>query len=173
MNDTDNATDGSPAGKFRIRRASAADLDNVVALDGRITGHDKSDYWRDIFDRYATRRLDRRFFLIAEASEAGAEFPLMGFIVGEVRVWEFGSEPCGWIFAFSVEPGTRQQGVGEGMFKAISGLFRDAGMRTMRTMVERSNRLPMAFFRSEGMVAGPYIQLEVEIEDTLDEVAGE
>lgn len=168
MTDSDAAAEVPPASKFRIRRVSEADLGDVVVLDGRITGNERPGYWRDIFERYATRRLEERFFLIAQACDDDAEFPLMGFIVGEVRVWEFGSEPCGWIFAFSVEPGTRQQGVGEAMFNAISALFRDAGMRTMRTMVERSNRLPLAFFRSEGMVAGPYIQLEVEIEDALE-----
>jgi len=30
-------------------------------------------------------------------------------------------------------------------------------------MVARDSRLPMMFFRSEGLVAGPYIQLEKEI----------
>jgi hypothetical protein len=37
-------------------------------------------------------------------------------------------------------------------------------MQTMRTMVPRQNQLHMAFFRSEGMVAGPYIQLEMELD---------
>jgi hypothetical protein len=32
-------------------------------------------------------------------------------------------------------------------------------------MVARQNQLHMAFFRSEGMVAGPYIQLEMDLDD--------
>ena len=44
-----------------------------------------------------------------------------------------------------------------------------AEIRTMRTMVARQNQLHMAFFRSEGMVAGPYIQLEMDIEDEPSE----
>jgi len=160
MSDTDTEVQG---GTVAIRRVCADDLAAVVALDAQVTGAAKPDYWADIFERYATRRLDERFFLIAEPGDG--EAALLGFIVGEVRGWEFGSEPCGWIFAFSVDPEIRQQGVGEQLFQAIGAAFKGAGITTMRTMVARQNRLHMAFFRSEGMVAGPYIQLEMDIED--------
>ena len=151
--------------KIAIRRVVSGDLDHIVSLDARVTGTPKQEYWQDIFERYATRRLDERFFLVADNGDQGAEYPLLGYIVGEVRGWEFGSEPCGWIFAFSVEPETRQQGVGEQLFTAMSDAFKSVDIRTMRTMVARQNQLHMAFFRSEGMVAGPYIQLEMDIED--------
>jgi len=161
------ATESFLGGKIRIRRVTEADLDQVVSLDARVTGNAKPDYWRDIYERYATRRLDERFFLVADVGDDQAGHPILGYIVGEVRGWEFGSEPCGWIFAFSVEPGTRQQGVGEQLFQAMSDAFKSAGIRTMRTMVARQNQLHMAFFRSEGMVAGPYIQLEMDIDDKI------
>ncbi len=151
--------------QITIRRVREADLDHVVALDERVTGLAKPEYWHDIFDRYTKRRVGERFFLVAEPAGEGADLPLLGFIVGEVRAWEFGSRPCGWIFAFSVEPDTRQQGIGERLFEAISDEFRAIGINTMRTMVERKNQLHMAFFRSEGMVAGPYIQLEKDLDD--------
>jgi ribosomal protein S18 acetylase RimI-like enzyme len=147
-----------------IRRVSESDLDDIIALDERVTQLAKPDYWHDIYERYATRRVDERFFLVAEASGGGADSKVLGYIVGEVRGWEFGSEPCGWVFAFAVEPGTRLQGIGEQLFEAISTRFRSAGIKTMRTMVPRQNQLHMAFFRSEGMVAGPYIQLEMDLD---------
>ncbi len=158
-----HVSDGVSGGNIAIRRVAANDLTHIAALDQRVTGQAKPDYWQDIFERYATRRVDQRFFLVAEA--AASQHPVLGYIVGEVRGWEFGSEPCGWVFAFSVEPDTRQQGIGERLFQAISDAFKTAGVKTMRTMVQRKNQLHMAFFRSEGMVAGPYIQLEKELED--------
>ena len=115
--------------------------------------------------RSAKRRQEERFFLIAETTGESLKPALLGYIVGEVRTWEFGSEPCGWVFAFSVEPGTRQQGIGEKLFESISQKFKQAGIKTMRTMVPRQNQLHMAFFRSEGMVAGPYIQLEKDLNE--------
>ena len=163
VNRREDASRSAPGPRINIRRVREADLDYVVALDARVTELAKPDYWRDIFERYALRRADERFFLIAEAIGEESEFPILGFIVGEVRAWEFGSRPCGWVFAFSVDPGTRLQGVGEQLFDAISAEFKAAGIITMRTMVARKNQLLMAFFRSEGMVAGPYIQLEMNL----------
>jgi ribosomal protein S18 acetylase RimI-like enzyme len=151
--------------KITIRRVNQADLDHVAALDERVTKIAKPGYWRDIFERYAERRVEERFFLVAEALGESSDRSLLGYIVGEVRTWEFGSEPCGWVFAFSVEPGTREQGIGEKLFADISDRFKQAGITTMRTMVARQNQLHMAFFRSEGMVAGPYIQLEKDLDE--------
>ena len=165
MTKFDDTSQTTLASKIAIRRIDAGDLSHVVALDERVTGQAKPAYWQDILERYATRRLDERFFLIAKAVDGASDFPVLGFIVGEIRGWEFGSEPCGWIFAFSVEPGTRLQGIGEQLFQAMSEEFRAAGVKTMRTMVRRQNQLHMAFFRSEGMVAGPYIQLEKDLDD--------
>lgn len=147
-----------------IRAAAPADLDAIVALDELVTGVAKPKYWRDIFERYKSRRQKERFFLIAVSKDAGTDGALLGFIVGEVRAWEFGSEPCGWVFAFSVNPDTRLQGIGEQLFEAISDKFRSLGIEMMRTMVARENQLHMAFFRSEGMTGGPYIQLEKELD---------
>jgi GNAT superfamily N-acetyltransferase len=149
---------------LKVRRVKAADVPQVIALDQRVTGLAKGEYWQDMFARYGRRRHSERFFFVAEPKGSGAGQPLLGFIAGEVRAWEFGSAPCGWVFALSVEPKARLHGVGEALFEAISAAFKEAGVQKMRTMVARDSRLPLLFFRSEGMMAGPYIQLEKELE---------
>ncbi len=143
-----------------IRRATEDDLAAVVRLDARVTGQAKPDYWADIFERFGTRRQDKRFFLLADSGGK-----LAGLIAGEVRGWEFGSEPCGWVFAVSVDPERREQHIGEALFREICARFRAAGVSKVRNMVRRDDRLLMSFFRSEGMVAGPYIQLELDLDD--------
>jgi GNAT superfamily N-acetyltransferase len=148
----------------RVRRVQAADIPQVIGLDTRVTKLAKADYWNDIFRRYGKRRLDERFFLVAESSGARGERRVLGFIIGEIRAWEFGSTPCGWVFALSVEPEMRLHNIGYAMLEAISAEFKKAGVSKMRTMVARDDRLPMLFFRSEGMMAGPYIQLEKDLD---------
>ena len=143
---------------IRIRPAIAADLEQVIALDERATGIGKRDYLGDLFERYTTRRVEERFFYVAETG-AG----IAGFVIGEVRAWEFGSEPCGWVFALSVDPDNREAGVGTALLDRISQCFRDAGVTRLRTMISRDNHLLMAFFRSHGMMAGPYLQLEMDL----------
>ncbi len=147
-----------------VRRVRAADISQVVALDTRVTKLAKAGYWNDIFRRYGKQRSHERFFLVAENRKGRPDSRLLGFIIGEVRAWEFGSSPCGWVFALSVEPKTRLQGIGSALFEAISGEFRKAGVSKMRTMVARDGRLPLLFFRGEGMIAGPYIQLEKDLD---------
>jgi GNAT superfamily N-acetyltransferase len=148
----------------RVRRVQAADIANVITLDTRVTKLAKAEYWNDIFLRYGKQRHRERFFLVAE-NRADREGPrLLGFIIGEIRAWEFGSTPCGWVFALSVEPNMRLHGVGSALLEAISTEFKKAGVNKMRTMVARDSRLPLLFFRSEGMMAGPNIQLEKDLD---------
>jgi ribosomal protein S18 acetylase RimI-like enzyme len=147
--------------RVRIRRAVEDDVCDVIEIDHRVTGIAKPDYWRDIFERYGNRRLEERFFLVAQSE---ADDTLLGFVIGEVRAWEFGSEPCGWLFALSVDPKARQEHVGEQLFEALSERFRQAGIGTMRTMVSRDSPQVLAFFRGEGMMAGRYFQLEKSLD---------
>jgi GNAT superfamily N-acetyltransferase len=151
------------AGKVRrsvlVRRVRAGDIPQVIAIDARVTG-----YWHDTFARYGKRRSDERLFLVAEPGEGRARLPIVGFIVGEVRAWEFGSAPCGWVVALSVEPGARLQGIGQALITAIVEEFKRTGASQMRTMVARNNRLHLMFFRSQGMMAGPYIELEKDLD---------
>ena len=150
--------------RLRIRRAQATDIAAIVALDERVTGLLKRDYWQEIFARYGDSRREGGFFLVAELRDRNDDARLLGFIIGEVRAWEFGSAPCGWVIALSVQPETRLHGVGEALFEALSTEFKKTGVSKMRTMVARDNRLHLMFFRGEGMMAGPYIQLEKDIE---------
>lgn len=149
---------------LRVRRVQAADISYVIALDTRITKLAKPKYWNDVFRRYGKRRLHERFFLIAKNRSDRADPRVLGFIIGEIRAWEFGSTPCGWVFALSVEPEMRLHGIGSALLETISGEFKKAGVDKMRTMVERGAQLPLLFFRSEGMMAGPYIQLEKDLD---------
>ena len=81
-----------------------------------------------------------------------------------MRDWEFGSPPCGWVFAIDVQPAARQVGVGTRLLAAICAAFRRAGVRTVRTMLARDNTLILSFFRSQGMMAGPFMSLEMELD---------
>ena len=156
------ATNVDPA--VRVRRVQAADVPYVIALDARVTRLAKAEYWSDVFHRYGKQRRHERFFLIAENPVERTDTRLLGFIIGEIRAWEFGSTPCGWVFALSVEPKMRLHGIGSALLDAMSGEFKKAGVGKMRTMVARDGRLPLLFFRSEGMIAGPYIQLEKDLD---------
>ncbi len=153
-----NMTGNGSKGELAIRPARSADIPAIGRLDTRITGISKPKYWEDMFARYGKR--PNRFFLVVE--EEGER--LLGFLIGEVRAWEFGSPPSGWIFAIGVDPAMRLRKVGSRLFDAICDCLAEAGVDTVRTMLARDDELNMAFFRSQGMMGGPFIQLEMPLD---------
>ncbi len=144
-----------------IRQATIADTAAIVALDTEITGTDKSAYWTDILERFsgADTRIQRHFLVATSASNK-----LQGFVVGEVRAWEFGSPPCGWVLALSVSPQHRERGIGALLLEALSAEMKSAGIATIRTMVLGTDKVNLSFFRGEGLSAGPYIELEKRLD---------
>lgn len=160
----------APERKCTVRLAKATDLPQVIAIDTENTGLSKPEYWEDLFERYNSRSADaddlsqpksvrrHRFFLVACDGDS-----VQGFIIGEVRAWEFGSPPCGWIFAVGVRNNIRQGGVGHTLLDSLNDRFRKAGVSKVRTMLARDDTLIMSFFRSQGLMAGPFIQLEKDL----------
>lgn len=142
-----------------VRSADSNDLSRIIALDKQISGIDKPDYWKESFRRFGSMQ-DGRYFLVAEKDDL-----IVGFIVGEIRAWEFGSPPGGWVFSLTVDPDTRLGGVATVMFDTICHCFRQAGVDKVHTMIERNNITVMAFFRSQGMMAGSSIPLEMSLSD--------
>ena len=147
------------AAALRVRNVRAGDLGDVAAINAEITRLPKPAYWAQIHRRYGGGRAQQRFFLVAEA--AGR---IEGFVIGEVRDWEFGSPRCGWVFAISVRPRVRLAGIGSRLLEAICGKFRRLGVTKVRTMLARDNHLILSFFRSQGMMAAPFIPLEIDLE---------
>lgn len=138
-----------------IRNANGADLDTVARLDLETTGIEKRGYWQEAFARHVAPPHGGRLFLIAEKDAAA-----VGFIVAEIRAWEFGSPPCGWVFALNVAKGLREHGIASVLYRELCARVRSAGIDTIRTMVAVDNKVNLSFFRSMGMTSGPYIELE-------------
>jgi hypothetical protein len=130
---------------LRVRGAQTADLDQVVEIDAGITGLRKAEYWGEILRRYGGGR-QQRFFLVADRGGR-----IEGYVVGDVRDWEFGSPPCGWVFGIAV-------------LEAICEGFRRLGVDKVRTLLARDNQLVLSFFRSQGMMAAPFIPLEKDLD---------
>ena len=149
----------SAAAPIEVRAVRRGDLDSVIGLDATVTGLEKRKYWASVYRRYGSGERDGQHFLVALRDAR-----VVGFIIGEVRDWEFGSPPCGWVFAIDVDPRVREGGVGTLLLRAMAERFRHAGVRKLRTIVARENTLILSFFRSQGMMAGPLVALETDLE---------
>jgi len=155
----------------RIRDLGPRDLARVVRIDALHTGRRKTAYWTRVLrdlpgGRKAGRRALRRKG--AEPMRIGLAMEdrerLIGYLVGEVRAFEFGSEACGWVHALAVDPEHLRGGVATGLLAEACRRFRTAGVRSVRTMVGRSNVPVLSFFRARGFVGGSFVQLELDLE---------
>lgn len=140
-----------------IRGAAESDLAAIMTFDERSNKDANPRYWQEMFARYGDDK-DKQLFLVCEADNE-----IAGFIIGEIRDWEFGSQPCGWVFALGVRPDIRLSGVATQLYAAICKFFKQAGVTTVRTMLARQDIDSLSFFRSQGMMAGPYVQLEKDL----------
>jgi len=147
----------NPQNDLLIRSAVASDLPAIMTFDERSNKDANPRYWQEMFARYGNDK-DKQIFLVCETGN-----DIAGFIIGEIRDWEFGSQPCGWVFALGVRPDIRLSGVATRLYAAICQFFKQAGVTTVRTMLARQDIDSLSFFRSQGMMAGPYVQLEKEL----------
>ena len=80
-----------------IRAVNGENLPAIVKLDEAVTGSAKRDYWHELLSGGPGNK-HHLTFLLAELDGR-----VVGFITGNVRAFEFGSEACGWVFALCVD----------------------------------------------------------------------
>jgi GNAT superfamily N-acetyltransferase len=139
-----------------VRPLESDDLADVVALDKVLTGTSKEAYWGEVFDRFLRAE---GCIGLAVIGEGGLE----GYLLGEVRAFEFGSKPCGWIFALGVRPESTRKGRASALIEEARRRFHALGIGALRTMVARTDVRFLSLFRRHGFVGGPFVQLELDI----------
>ena len=143
----------------RIRPLKAEDLSEVARIDALHTGMRKRSYWGGVLGQFLKPGGSGVRIGLALDAPRG----LAGYLLGEVRAFEFGSEPCGWIFAVGVDPNSERRGVASRLLAEAVARFRAHGVPRIRTMVRRNEVPVLAFFRSNGFRGGPFVQLELDI----------
>ncbi len=127
-----------------LRSLSELDLDDVIGLVERTTGHYQPDLWEDRVTYYLRR--DPEISLVAEQDGR-----LIGFVLADVRRGEFGLEqPSGWIEVLGVDPERSGSGVGRALIEELLARFRKRGISSVRTLVDQSMPELEGFFRKLG-----------------------
>ncbi|HJP02301.1 MAG TPA: GNAT family N-acetyltransferase [Planctomycetota bacterium] len=150
----------NPHTELSVRSLEPGDLAGVVALDTVLTGTTKQGYWEGVFERVL--RDESSIGLVLEGIGG-----LEGYLFGEIRAFEFGSDECGWILALGVRPETTRKKRASALLEEAKVRFCKLGVSSLRTMVTRTDIPFLSLFRRHGFVGGPYVQLELDIgEDT-------
>ncbi len=151
----------------RIRPIRRSDAAGLAAIDAIHTGRKKLRWWEDVVRRHCTGTRGegagkRAGFVAVE----GPKERVVGFILAQVRQFEFGSEPCGWIFAVGVHPDRLRTCIASALFAQVRSKLAESGVKLLRTMVRKDDVPVLTFFRSRGFVAGTYVELELSLEES-------
>jgi len=141
---------------LEARPLEPCDLADLVALDAEVTGEAKESYWADVFARLHD---DTNCIGLGVKRDGRLE----AYLFGEVRAIEFGSDACGWILALGVRTDTTRQGHASTLLDEARRRFHALGVRSIRTMVMRTDVPFLALFRRQGFVGGPFVQLQLDI----------
>lgn len=153
----------------RIRYLVGGDVDaitDIVLEISRSAGKDEHKKAVSYLRETAGKHIERNEPLMNLAAELDGR--LAGFIMGEVRAWEFGqSEKTGWINALGVDPKHRGKGAGKKLGEALLANFRALGITRVRTLVNWYEGDLLSYFRTLGFNVFNMTPLEIKIGDRI------
>jgi GNAT superfamily N-acetyltransferase len=148
----------------KIRPLSLDNIKDIVRIEKRIEeklgiiNEERMEYLKEA-TRYNIERSDPMMSLGAELDEN-----IVGFIIGEIRIWEFGiGEKTGWIRILGVDPDFQRRGIGRKLGEALLEHFERRGIKRVRTMAEWYTGDLISFFASLGFNMLNMIPLEKEL----------
>lgn len=142
-----------------IRPVEMSDLDAIVHIDEKLSGHTRKEYWRSRLEIAGLR--PPWMSLVAETDGR-----LAGFLFGWVGESEFGiAARTGWIDQIGVDPPYR----GRGVAHALVDRFVESGrelrsLEKVATLIDLGQADVREFFVRLGFAHGPMIQMERAIE---------
>ena len=140
-----------------VRRLKSDDLEPVIALDAKITGRRRSEYFKLKLDE----NLRETGILVSLAAELDRLF--VGFLLARVYYGEFGVlEPVAVLDTFGVHPDFRRRGVGRALLDQLCTDLRGLNVTMLQTEVGWDNLPLMNFFQYAGFRPAPRFCLNLD-----------
>ncbi len=139
----------------KVRALAEADIPSVERIEKSITKSARtSSLGRNVREQLKKGNAEACF-----AAEVDGKFA--GFVIGDVRPWEFGEErDVGWVKTVGVDPAFQGHGVGKALGEALLTYFKKKGVDHVRTLVEWHAGDMIAYFKSIGFDRSNLIPLE-------------
>jgi len=144
-------------GRARVRPMTREDLEGVVAIDEKVLGEKRFDYW------------ERKINLPEDPSQIGGlvaeiEGQIVGFILGEFSGREFRAPGnIGWIDTIGIDPTYQREGLASLLLTHMVEHFRRGGVEMIHTLVNWSSWDLLQFYKKAGFTRGDMINLELKI----------
>ena len=95
---------------------------------------------------------------------AEEEGKIVGFILGEIRGWEFAIPKSGWIEIVGVDPAYHGKWIARALIEKLHVYFRNHNVERVMTMVNWNDGGLVSFFRALGFERSGFIILEKGVE---------
>jgi ribosomal protein S18 acetylase RimI-like enzyme len=142
-----------------IRPMEERDIPRAVEIESAILGAKRSTTLRGSLTAYLAKG-ERNASVVAET-----EGKVVGFLVGDIRAWDFGEDQeIGWIRIVGIDPAYQGHGVGKALGDALMRYFETRGITTVRTTVEWDSGDLIAYFRTLGFERSGFIGLEKRLD---------
>jgi ribosomal protein S18 acetylase RimI-like enzyme len=136
-----------------VRKMRTQDAEAVLRINEKITGTPHEAQWESkIIDHLSSHPLG---CLVAEA-----EGIVVGFILGDIRGWEFAIPKSGWIEIVGVDPKYQGKGVARALIEKLHVYFRNHNVERVMTMVNWNDVGLVSFFRTLGFERSEFIILD-------------
>ncbi len=139
----------------KVRALTEADIPAVDRIEKAITKSARTSS----LGKNVREQLKRGNAEACLAAEVDGKFA--GFVVGDVRPWEFGEDrDVGWVKTVGVDPAFQGRGVGKALGDALLKHFKEKGVALVRTLVEWHAGDMIAYLKSIGFDRTDLIPLE-------------
>ena len=144
---------GTAKGEVKIRRMTEADLPRVKEIDKELVGPHRSISW--------PLRIEAHWWVYRGLPNFVAEVDgeLVGFILGDIRGVEYGTEIGGWIDMMGVAPKRQSMGVGRMLVETFCAECQKQGVKVMVIVMGNDKRL-VKFWNCVGFRKGNLVSYE-------------
>ncbi len=144
---------GTTKGDVQIRRMTEADLPRVKEIDKELVGPHRAISW--------PLRIEAHWWVYRGlpnfVAEIGGE--VVGFILGDIRGVEYGTECGGWIDMMGVTPKHQSKGIGRKLVEVFCAECRQQKVKVRVVVVGNDKRL-VKFWASVGFHKGNLVSYE-------------
>jgi ribosomal protein S18 acetylase RimI-like enzyme len=141
-----------------VRRLLPADLDAVIQLDAKITGRQRSEY----FKLKLKENLADTGIKVSLAAELEDIF--VGYLLARVYYGEFGMmEPAAVLDSLGVHPDFQHRGAGSALIRQLRTDLGALGVGRLQTEVSWEDSDVLGFFKHEGFRPAPRLCLDLDL----------
>jgi L-amino acid N-acyltransferase YncA len=150
------------------RPITAADLDQIIAIDKANSGQDRRHFFEK---RMAAAKARPADFVHVGVDE---DKSLRGFAVAHILRGEFGQKDAVAVLdAIGVAPVNREHGLGQVLLEMLIGAARDQGVKSIQSQVDWKNTELLHFFNAAGFELAPRLALERAADDLPEQIEDE